>query len=324
MYHIFEKLLKLHNTTPYKVSKATGIANSTLSDWKNGVSVPKQDKLLKIADYFNVSLEYLIGKTNNPSPINTNNNISNSIILSKFRYVNKGDEEEFMYSPEESADLIVDLLHNKSTSVDKMLKECGLKPRVISNMKSGSMPSADKLALISDYLGVSTDYLLGKTDNPNPINASNNISTSIVSQHMLKVNGKEFSMKFLDRIDSLIEERGITRNILSKEIKELNHNSFNAWQTRGTIPSGEIISKIADYFNVSTDYLLGKTDNPAPINTQKEHLTLPSDVQEFYDLLTNIGVKEPNKPLSEKTKERLFKLVENNANLIVENEDKAE
>mgnify|MGYP003282049348 CR=1 FL=1 len=60
MYEIFQKLLEKHHVTAYKVSKATGISTATLSDWKKGRSNPKQDKLQKIADYFNVSLEYLL------------------------------------------------------------------------------------------------------------------------------------------------------------------------------------------------------------------------------------------------------------------------
>lgn len=59
MYEIFEKLLKEHNTTAYKVGKATGIAGSTFSDWKNGRSVPGLDKMIKISDFFGVSVEYL-------------------------------------------------------------------------------------------------------------------------------------------------------------------------------------------------------------------------------------------------------------------------
>ena len=55
MYEIFLKLLEKYGLTAYKVSKATGIAGSTFSDWKNGRSNPKQDKLQKIADYFGVS-----------------------------------------------------------------------------------------------------------------------------------------------------------------------------------------------------------------------------------------------------------------------------
>ncbi|WP_278566309.1 helix-turn-helix domain-containing protein [Anaerostipes caccae] len=60
MYEIFSKLLQEFSTTPYKVSKATGVSQSTLSDWKRGISTPKQDKLQKIADHFHVSLEYLM------------------------------------------------------------------------------------------------------------------------------------------------------------------------------------------------------------------------------------------------------------------------
>lgn len=60
MYEIFEHLMKLNGYTAYKVSVETGIAQSTLSDWKKGKSTPKADKLQKIADLFKVSLNYLM------------------------------------------------------------------------------------------------------------------------------------------------------------------------------------------------------------------------------------------------------------------------
>ncbi len=63
MYKIFEELLKNRGTTAYQVSKATGISTGSLSDWKNGRSSPKADKLQKIADYFGVSVDYLLGKS---------------------------------------------------------------------------------------------------------------------------------------------------------------------------------------------------------------------------------------------------------------------
>lgn len=59
MYEYFENLLQKYGVTPYKVSKETGVSQSTLSDWKRGISTPKRDKLQKIADYFGVSLDYL-------------------------------------------------------------------------------------------------------------------------------------------------------------------------------------------------------------------------------------------------------------------------
>ena len=61
MYEIFVKLLQQYNATPYSVSKATGISQATLSDWKLGKSIPKTDKMQKLSDYFGVTLEYLLG-----------------------------------------------------------------------------------------------------------------------------------------------------------------------------------------------------------------------------------------------------------------------
>ncbi len=60
-YQRFEALLKSHGTSVYRLAKATGISNSTFTDWKNGRSTPKADKLKLIADYFSVPVDYLIG-----------------------------------------------------------------------------------------------------------------------------------------------------------------------------------------------------------------------------------------------------------------------
>lgn len=63
MYERYEKLLSERNVTNYRVSKDTGITQTTLSEWKKGKITPKTDTLQKIADYFNVSLDYLTGNT---------------------------------------------------------------------------------------------------------------------------------------------------------------------------------------------------------------------------------------------------------------------
>lgn len=60
MYKKFEELLKKRKINAYQVSKETGISNSTLSDWKNGRSRPKIDKLIILADYFGVPVDYFL------------------------------------------------------------------------------------------------------------------------------------------------------------------------------------------------------------------------------------------------------------------------
>ena len=63
-YSVFEQLLRANGVSVYQVSKATKIAASTFTDWKRGRSTPKADKLARIADYFSVSLDELIGTAN--------------------------------------------------------------------------------------------------------------------------------------------------------------------------------------------------------------------------------------------------------------------
>lgn len=60
MYEVFEKLLNEKGVTAYRVSQETKVGRSTFTDWKKGRSEPKGEKLQKIADYFGVSVDYLM------------------------------------------------------------------------------------------------------------------------------------------------------------------------------------------------------------------------------------------------------------------------
>ena len=60
MYEKFVQLLQARGLTAYKVSKYTGVSQSTLSDWKTGRATPKADKLLILAHYFGVPIEYFL------------------------------------------------------------------------------------------------------------------------------------------------------------------------------------------------------------------------------------------------------------------------
>lgn len=60
MYEIYQILLDEKGLKNADVARATGISDMTLSDWKRGKSVPKSDKIRKIAEYLNVSVDYLM------------------------------------------------------------------------------------------------------------------------------------------------------------------------------------------------------------------------------------------------------------------------
>lgn len=60
MYSDYARLRDEMGLTDYAVAQKTGVGRSTLSDWKRGIHVPGPDNLKKIADFFNVSVDYLL------------------------------------------------------------------------------------------------------------------------------------------------------------------------------------------------------------------------------------------------------------------------
>lgn len=63
----FVEMLQSKQIKPYHVSKATGISAGLMSEYKNGIKLPTIENLAKIADYLDCSVDYLLGRTDNPN-----------------------------------------------------------------------------------------------------------------------------------------------------------------------------------------------------------------------------------------------------------------
>lgn len=68
----FRKFLEENNMSVNALSKAVGIPQTTMSNWINRGSKPSIDDVVKICDYFSVSLDYLLGRENEESIIVVN------------------------------------------------------------------------------------------------------------------------------------------------------------------------------------------------------------------------------------------------------------
>lgn len=60
------KTMKERKISASKLAKDNNISTGNVSDWKMGRSNPKTETLIKIADYLGVSIDYLVGRTDNP------------------------------------------------------------------------------------------------------------------------------------------------------------------------------------------------------------------------------------------------------------------
>lgn len=70
-WETFYKLCVEKNTSPNAVAKKIDVSNSTTTKWKNG-TIPNGEILIKLANYFNVSIDYLLGRTEEPKQQNIN------------------------------------------------------------------------------------------------------------------------------------------------------------------------------------------------------------------------------------------------------------
>ena len=62
------KALKMaNNVTSIAIAKALNITKQSVHTWESMKTIPSADKLLELADYFDVSLDYLVGRSDDPT-----------------------------------------------------------------------------------------------------------------------------------------------------------------------------------------------------------------------------------------------------------------
>ncbi len=77
---------------------------------------------------------------------------------------------------------------------------------------------------------------------------------------------------FYDRFKQLCQEKGISCNKAALEMG-LSNATPTKWKKTGAIPSGETLDRIAAYFGVSVDHLLGKDAEKAPTASGERSVT---------------------------------------------------
>jgi transcriptional regulator with XRE-family HTH domain len=107
----FKMLREQRGWTQDDAAERLGISRSTIAGYESGAKarVPREDMLIKIADVFDVSIDYLLGRTDEPKAIATNDDNDPSISPEErefLRWVEENLESSFFYdfdrSPEES------------------------------------------------------------------------------------------------------------------------------------------------------------------------------------------------------------------------------
>jgi len=133
-----------------------------------------------------------------------------------------------MKNPQEIASTIKELTKAKKITIGKMLSDCELGVNTLSSMQSGGFfPRLEAINKIADYLGVSVDYLLGRTENPNisvvqTVNGNNNhsVATGIQSTRNDEIQSDEMAQEMLKQFNRLSV---VDRSRVILYIDDLNH-----------------------------------------------------------------------------------------------------
>lgn len=107
-----------------------------------------------------------------------------------------------------------------------------------------------------------------------------------------------------NRLKDLRLKKGIEAQEMAR-ILNVAKSTYSGYENNKSLPNYDLLSKISDYFNVTTDYLLGREHKKTPSNSSKKK-DLDS---ELSDLLTKIDSDSDllykGKPLTEEVKNQL-------------------
>ena len=104
----------------------------------------------------------------------------------------------------------------------------------------GILPRPIVLVRIADYFGVSMDLLLGKTEENSFVPARERVT-------------------FAQRLEQLRQKKQVSVYRVAEQT-HIHRNNIAGWLNKGYLPSLEDLETLADYFGVSLDCLLGRTD----------------------------------------------------------------
>lgn len=134
---------------------------------------------------------------------------------------------------------LFELINEEELNYEDLAKKLGLSDvSIIYTWKREEyLPSTEMFIKLSELFNCSLDYLFARTDD-------------------FGVCGNKKISNFYSRLEEIIKKHKIKKCILQEE-KICSSNNLFKWRN-GAVPKVETLIKLADYFGVTIDYLLGR------------------------------------------------------------------
>lgn len=108
-------------------------------------------------------------------------------------------------------------------------------------------------------------------------------------------------MLHIEKLVELRKQKGLIQQNMA-DLLNITRSAYNKYEKGKAQPPNEALAKIADFFGVSSDYLLGSTDDPTPPSAKKEAPLPISD----RDALKIFAESQKGGPLTQDELDRLY------------------
>lgn len=143
-----------------------------------------------------------------------------------------------MLQLENFARRLIALRENAGLTKSQFAREMGLTPSTIGNLEHArKRPGLDTVIQMADFFGVSVDYLLGRFAEPSE------------------------TAGFPQRARQLRKARKLSQADLAAAVGTSGRN-YNRYENGSQQPTLPVLLRLAEFFDVSLDYLIGFTENP--------------------------------------------------------------
>lgn len=218
-----------------------GIVKSTISLYESGKSTPNDQIKTKICEYFDVSMDYLLGLTDTKSP---------------YGAVAYSDEKSNL--DEAIGSSLNYWIFKTQYGYDEIAEMLGITEKLLKDYCSGAeSPSLNILVKLSEICGVSTDCLLGLREK----------SRKPDNGEMPFRFDPEISRRLKEQAAAMNESNSFLADILGIEENEV----FNFFEY-GFVPNIMVFVKIVEHFLVSSDYLLNRTGSTLTVQADEDDL----------------------------------------------------
>lgn len=257
-----KRLRKEAHLTQQDVADYFKTSPQSYAQWEKGQRSPSKESLEKLASYFGVSVSYLVGE-------------SDTIDYGAFEEQSTpnqlSDDKTFIERLKE--------LREKSGLTQKQVAEhLDITQSAYAQWETGRInPKKETIQKFADLFNVSYDYLWHGTSEPQTTNAITETNSGT----------------FPERLKALRKEAGLTQKEVAKKL-QMSQPQYARTENGGRKPNGETLEKFADFFNVSTDYLLGKTQPRTELSVFPERLRqlrIETDLTQ-QELAKNLNVSQ--------------------------------